>query len=79
VRRNPRLDRYGFEPTRTTPNCVRLRNSPFHPLAANAPDLLCGIDHAFLTGILTGLRAATIHAILEPRADECRVELRAAG
>lgn len=71
------LTSYGFEPTRPAPTCVRLRNCPFHPLAASAPDLVCGINRAFLAGFLAGLRATTAHAILAPRAGECCVELRA--
>jgi predicted ArsR family transcriptional regulator len=72
------LTRYGFEPTRPMPACVRLRNCPFHPMAASAPDLVCGINHAFLAGFLTGLRATTARAVLAPRAGECCVELRSA-
>jgi predicted ArsR family transcriptional regulator len=70
------LCRYGFEPTRAAPTCVRLRNCPFHPLARNAPELVCGINHAFLQGFLSGLQATTVHAVLEPHAGECCVELR---
>src|SRR6266545_2540251 len=51
------LEQHGFEPARETPTRVRLRNCPFHPLAAKAPDLVCGINHAFLGGLLAGLRA----------------------
>jgi predicted ArsR family transcriptional regulator len=71
------LARHGFEPTRTAATCVRLRNCPFHPLAASAPELVCGINHVFLDGFLAGLRATTVRAALEPRAGECCVELRA--
>jgi predicted ArsR family transcriptional regulator len=69
---------HGFEPTRETPTCVRLRNCPFHPLAARAPDLVCGINHTFLAGVLTGLDATSVSAVLAPRAGECCVELRSA-
>jgi len=72
------LTTHGFEPHRRTPTCVRLRNCPFHPLAARAPDLVCGINHAFLTGLLTGLRASTVRAVLAPTPGECCVELRSA-
>jgi predicted ArsR family transcriptional regulator len=71
------LEQHGFEPARETPTCVRLRNCPFHPLAGKAPELVCGINHAFLTGLLTGLNAPKIEAVLDPRAGECCVELRA--
>jgi len=69
------LERYGFEPSRDAPALLRLRNCPFHPLAAKAPGLVCAINHAYLTGLLTGLDAGTVHATLAPRAGACCVEL----
>ncbi|ETK36404.1 helix-turn-helix transcriptional regulator [Microbispora sp. ATCC PTA-5024] len=70
------LTRYGFEPARESPTCVRLCNCPFHPLAARAPDLVCGVNQAFLAGMLTGLEADRVRAVLAPRPGECCVELR---
>jgi predicted ArsR family transcriptional regulator len=70
------LGQHGFEPARETPTRVRLRNCPFHPLAAKAPDLVCGINHAFLSGLLDGLKAPSVEAVLDPQAGECCVELR---
>jgi predicted ArsR family transcriptional regulator len=67
----------GFEPDRTAPTCARLRTCPFHPVAARAPALVCGINHAFLTGLLDGLDAPSVEAVLAPRSGECCVELRA--
>ncbi|MFC9253271.1 helix-turn-helix transcriptional regulator [Amycolatopsis thailandensis] len=72
------LRRYGFEPSRDTATCVRLRNCPFHPLAAEAPELVCGINQAFLSGFLAGVRAGNVEAALVPGAAECCVELRQA-
>ncbi|MGH3780649.1 MAG: helix-turn-helix transcriptional regulator [Pseudonocardiaceae bacterium] len=71
------LSRYGFEPDRATPTLLRLRNCPFHPLAGKAPQLICGINHAFLSGFLDALGASTVTAVLAPRAGECCVELTA--
>jgi predicted ArsR family transcriptional regulator len=71
------LARYGFEPDRETPTRVRLRNCPFHPLAGRAPDLVCGINQAFCSGLLAGLDATTVAAVLDPRVGECCVELHA--
>lgn len=71
------LDRHGFEPARRSSTCLRLSTCPFHPLASRAPDIVCGINHAFLAGLLDGLNAATVEAVLDPHADECCVELRA--
>ncbi|HEY3470443.1 MAG TPA: helix-turn-helix domain-containing protein [Amycolatopsis sp.] len=73
------VERHGFEPDRETPTCLRLRNCPFHPLAAKAPELVCGLNQAFLGGLLDGLRATTVEAVLDPRAGECCVELRPAA
>jgi predicted ArsR family transcriptional regulator len=70
------LQRNGFEPDRRSPTCVRLRTCPFHPLAAKAPELVCGINHAFAAGLLDGLDTTTVQAVLAPEAGECCVELR---
>jgi len=70
------MRRHGFEPARESPTCVRLRTCPFHPLAAKAPAMVCGINHAFLTGLLDGLAATPLETTLDPRAGECCVELR---
>ncbi|MFI6173262.1 hypothetical protein ACIBCN_41240 [Nocardia sp. NPDC051052] len=72
------LGEQGFEPARVAPDHVRLRNCPFHPLAAQAPELVCGLNHAYLSGILIGLRADTVSAVLAPQAGQCCVELRPA-
>ncbi|MDI3313130.1 MAG: transcriptional regulator [Mycobacterium sp.] len=69
---------YGFEPDRISPLCVRLRNCPFHPIAQRAPELVCGLNHAFMQGILEGLGLTTVAAVLSPGAGECCVELRCA-
>lgn len=67
----------GYEPARESPACLRMRNCPFHPLVATAPKLVCGLNHAFLSGMVDGLQASTVHAVLDPRTGECCVELRA--
>ena len=69
------LARHGFEPDREGPISLRLRNCPFHPLAAKAPELVCGINHAYLTGFLAGLGALTVGAALVPTPGECCVRL----
>ncbi|WP_205315243.1 helix-turn-helix transcriptional regulator [Nonomuraea lactucae] len=70
------LNQHGFEPTREALDQLRLRNCPFHPLAAQAPDLVCGMNHAFLTGYLQGLQATTVQAVLASRPGECCVQLQ---
>jgi predicted ArsR family transcriptional regulator len=68
----------GFEPVRPAPAELELRNCPFHPLAAGAPELVCGINHAFIAGMLDGLDADVLDAQLCPQAGRCCVRLRAA-
>jgi predicted ArsR family transcriptional regulator len=69
------LSRHGFEPARDDLTTLRLRNCPFHPLTAKAPEFVCGINHVFLTGFLDGLQATTVHAVLAPHPPECCVRL----
>ena len=72
------LAREGFEPYREG-GAVRLRNCPFHPMAARAPELVCGLNRAYLDGVVDGLGAGDrVVADLVPRAGECCVELRPA-
>jgi predicted ArsR family transcriptional regulator len=70
------LERHGYEPHRAGPELLRLRNCPFQPLSATAPALVCGINHAFLSGFAAGLGAESASAALVPRANMCCVELR---
>ncbi|MFC5911786.1 helix-turn-helix transcriptional regulator [Streptacidiphilus monticola] len=69
------LDAYGYEPVRESPTQIRLRNCPFHPLAAKATDLVCGLNHAFLAGYLDGLEAPAVQATLAPQPGACCVVL----
>lgn len=70
------LARQGFEPFREE-GSVRLRNCPFHPMAGIAPALVCGLNRAYLAGVIEGLDAGDrVAAELAPRAGECCVELR---
>jgi predicted ArsR family transcriptional regulator len=66
----------GYEPYRSA-GAVRLRNCPFHPLAATAPEFVCGLNHAYLSGVIEGLGAEErVSAVLAPAAGQCCVELR---
>jgi predicted ArsR family transcriptional regulator len=68
----------GFDPQRETPTALRLRNCPFHPLAGRAPDLVCAINHAYLSGLLEGLGATAATAVLDPEPGSCCVILTSA-
>ncbi|MFE5029381.1 hypothetical protein ACFRAO_40330 [Streptomyces sp. NPDC056656] len=66
---------HGYETVREAPTRLRLRNCPFQPLAAKAPDLVCGMNQAFLSGYLTGLEVNGVKAVLTPEPGECCVRL----
>jgi len=72
----PALERVGYEPYKAEPSLLRLANCPFHPLAAGSPDLVCGLNQALIAGLLTGMSADGMEAVLAPRAGECCVEIR---
>jgi predicted ArsR family transcriptional regulator len=71
------LTRYGFEPYSDSDGRVALRNCPFRDLARIAPDLVCGLNQAFLDGLLRGLGNQSVQALLEPKASQCCVTLTA--
>jgi len=68
------LAEVGFEPARE-PDRLVLDNCPFSALAARQPGLICGISHAFVRGLLSGLDAERLTARLRPRPDACCVEV----
>jgi predicted ArsR family transcriptional regulator len=73
------LSRSGFAPV-VEGEVTRLRVCPFHPLAAQAPELVCGVNHAFLCGLLAGLEVdRALEADLVPHSAACCVELRPAA
>ncbi|GIJ30026.1 ArsR family transcriptional regulator [Micromonospora qiuiae] len=65
----------GFEPDRESGTTVVLRNCPFHALATRQTALVCGLNHAFLTGLIDGLNVTQVQARLAPRPGACCVEL----
>lgn len=66
----------GFEPVRESANCVTLTNCPYQPLAAQATELVCGLNHSFITGLVRGLGAPGIQALLAPSPPHCCVVLQ---
>jgi predicted ArsR family transcriptional regulator len=70
------LERLGFEPYRAAAGVLRLANCPFHPLAAEAPGVVCELNHGLVGGLLAGVEAGAAEAVLAPRPGECCVEIR---
>jgi predicted ArsR family transcriptional regulator len=71
------LRHHGFEPYESTAGELALRNCPFHALSQRSPELVCGLNQAFIDGLLRGLGNETVDAALEPEPGQCCVKLRA--
>jgi predicted ArsR family transcriptional regulator len=54
----------GYQPARA-PARLLLRNCPFQQLARRAPELVCGLNQQFLAGLLAGLGARRVDAVLQ--------------
>ena len=63
----------GYAPARAPQLQLVLRNCPFRQLARRAPELVCGLNQDFLAGLLAGLRASRIEAVLQPDPTRCCV------
>jgi predicted ArsR family transcriptional regulator len=68
------LEEHGFEP-RAEGGDVVLVNCPFHALAQEHPDLVCGMNLRLLEGVLAGTAGSGWTARLRPHADVCCVRL----
>jgi predicted ArsR family transcriptional regulator len=66
----------GYEPRRTD-DAVELVNCPFHRLAAEHTDLVCGMNLSLIESLVSELEDSGLTACLEPAADRCCVVLRA--
>lgn len=67
----------GYEPYRDKRGPLRLRNCPFHILAQQSIELVCGMNEAFLGGFLEGLGTVSLNAQLDPRPGQCCVRIDA--
>jgi predicted ArsR family transcriptional regulator len=64
----------GYEP-RTDGSGVTLANCPFHALAQDYTDLVCGMNLELMTGLVDGLESSDLEARLEPTPGQCCVRL----
>jgi len=62
----------GFEP-RMDKATLTLGNCPFHALAIRQPDLICGLNVEFISGLLTGLSCDGLTVQLHPQRGACCV------
>jgi predicted ArsR family transcriptional regulator len=64
----------GFEP-RDDATGVTLVNCPFHALAQDYTELVCGMNLELVGGLVDGLESSTLEAQLDPGPDRCCVRL----
>jgi len=67
----------GYEPLLDGDDIV-LKNCPFHTLAREETEIVCGMNFAYLDGLTTAL-GATLRAELDPGEGRCCVRLRSAS
>ncbi|SFA93553.1 Predicted transcriptional regulator, ArsR family [Amycolatopsis marina] len=72
------LEAQGFEP-RAADGRVLLGNCPFHRLAEQHTELVCGMNLSLLGGLLDGLGLTDLRARLDPLPDHCCVQLKPAS
>lgn len=68
------LETHGFEP-RLDGDSVTLANCPFHALAQEYTDLVCGMNLSLLDGLLDGVGTTGLTARLDPTPPFCCVRL----
>jgi predicted ArsR family transcriptional regulator len=73
------LERRGFEPAVAGDDgTVVLRNCPFHRLAQEHRELICGMNHCLLDAAIEDVGRTGLHARLAPEAGLCCVQLHPA-
>ncbi len=73
------LCRCGYEPAQTPDGDIELRNCPFHQLARQYPELVCGLNLELIQGMLEAADDQPERAVLEPREGRCCVVVRGSG
>jgi predicted ArsR family transcriptional regulator len=68
------LEEQGYEP-QAAAGCITLRNCPFHALAQEHTELVCGMNLHLLEGVLAGLGNTGMSASLDPAPSRCCVRL----
>ncbi|MGZ4148330.1 MAG: helix-turn-helix transcriptional regulator [Actinomycetota bacterium] len=69
------LERHGFEPRTADDGTIVLRNCPFHQLAQQHTDLICGMNLSMMKAAIAAVGDTGLEARLEPDAGQCCVKL----
>ncbi|NKX53996.1 helix-turn-helix transcriptional regulator [Arthrobacter mobilis] len=73
------LVRHGFEPQHEADGSLTLANCPFHQLARNHQETVCGLNLGFLAAAAAQAEGPRYMAVADPGPDRCCVRLRPAG
>ncbi len=65
----------GYEP-KAAAGELELRNCPFHALASEHKDVVCGMNLALIEGVVEGLRLPAARPVLAPAPGTCCVRLK---
>jgi predicted ArsR family transcriptional regulator len=71
------LRAHGFEPRPAADGTVVLHNCPFHRLAADHRNIVCGMNLALIEGLVEGLGASGLRPVLDPGPGQCCVVIGA--
>jgi predicted ArsR family transcriptional regulator len=69
------LVEHGYEPLLEEAG-IELRNCPFHLLAKNHRQLICGANLELVGGLIASLGVEGMEAVADPRPDRCCVRIR---
>jgi predicted ArsR family transcriptional regulator len=72
------LSAHGYDPEQEqtdTGTVIELRNCPFHHLAQQQRDVVCGMNLSLIGGMVEGLGLADWQPVLEPKPGECCVHI----
>jgi predicted ArsR family transcriptional regulator len=69
------LTQQGYEPCCGADGVIRLRNCPFHQLAEQHRELVCGMNLALVEGLVEGLGADSWRPALDPQPGQCCVAI----
>ncbi len=73
------LEEEGYEPHARRDGTFVLRNCPFHRLAQEHTELICGMNHCLVSAAVDAIDGAGLQARLEPEEGLCCVKLHQTG